>query len=336
MELVPLDAADPTAMAAWHAAYHEAMVADVQHPSPWMLEEMRAQLLGESPGERVEAWAGHVDGRLAVTGVLELPQLDNLDMAYLEVATPPAQRRRGHGSRMLEHLTALAARQGRRTLLVEAAWEYDAAPDGAGTPNADFLTGRGFAFSLGDVKRALDLPVPEDRLDRLEQESRAAHAAYTLRHFAGPVPDDIIDALGELVGSLATEAPMGDLELEREVYDAARIRAEEKIQEAAGRLKYTTVAVAPDGELAAYTDLVLPAHDPGHVHQWGTLVRPEHRGHRLGMAVKVRNLRELQAAQPGPRLLYTYNAEVNLHMIAVNEALGCYPVGRLGEFQRKL
>jgi len=84
----------------------------------------------------------------------------------------------------------------------------------------------------------------------------------------------------------------------------------------------------------AYSELVLPGFDPGHVYQWGTLVRPEHRGHRLGMATKVHNLRLFQRDHPGPALLMTYNAEVNRPMIAVNEAMGFRPVQRLGEFHK--
>ena len=33
--------------------------------------------------------------------------------------------------------------------------------------------------------------------------------------------------------------------------------------------------------------------------------------------------------------LITYNAEVNRHMIEVNERLGFLPVARLGEFQKR-
>ena len=150
------------------------------------------------------------------------------------------------------------------------------------------------------------------------------------------MPEDIIDAFGDLVGSLITEAPMGDLDFEPEVFDATRIRADEKVFEASGRTKYTTVAVAPDGSLVAYSELVVPTYDPEHVYQWGTLVRPEHRGHRLGMATKVHNLRRFQAAESGRTRLFTYNAEVNTHMIGVNDAMGFRPVQRLGEFQKKL
>jgi hypothetical protein len=50
----------------------------------------------------------------------------------------------------------------------------------------------------------------------------------------------------------------------------------------------------------------------------------------------VHNLRRLQDDLPAAGVLYTFNAEVNHHMIAVNEAMGFRPVQRLGEFQKKL
>jgi hypothetical protein len=186
------------------------------------------------------------------------------------------------------------------------------------------------------VKRVLDLPVDDALLDRLARGSAPHPAAYTLRDFRGPVPEDIIDGFGALIGSLVSEAPMGQLELEPEVFHPDRIRADEKVFEASGRTKYTTVAVAEDGEVVAYSELVLPSHDPGRVYQWGTLVRPVHRGHRLGLATKVHNLRRFQEQQPGRALLFTFNAEVNRHMIAVTDALGFRPVQRLGEFQKRL
>lgn len=336
MDIRPLDPADPEAMAAWHATYHAAQVFGQEHPSPWMLEEMRADFLGDRTGQRTEPFGGYVDGRPVATGFIELPLLDNLHTAGVSVATHPEHRRRGYASAMLEHLTAIACAHGRTTLNADAVWAYDAPADGAGTGNADFLTHHGFVFSLGDVKRALDLPVDDARLDRLAGEAAPYHAGYRLRDFRGPVPEDIIDEFGDLIGSLITEAPMGDLDIEPEVFDAARIRADEKVFVASGRTKYTTVALAPDGEVVAYSELVVPTYDPGRVYQWGTLVRPGHRGHRLGLATKVHNLRRFQEHESGRTHVFTYNAEVNTHMVGVNEALGFRPVGRLGEFQKKL
>jgi hypothetical protein len=72
------------------------------------------------------------------------------------------------------------------------------------------------------------------------------------------------------------------------------------------------------------------------VQQSGTLVLPAHRGHRLGLAIKVANLRQLQAAiDDTPRLLHTFNAGVNAPMLAVNAQLGFRPVEVEEEWQRK-
>ena len=96
------------------------------------------------------------------------------------------------------------------------------------------------------------------------------------------------------------------------------------------------MALDADGVVVAYTDLATTVHEPGRAYQWGTLVRRDHRGHRLGVAVKVANLRLLERERPDVRRLTTYNAEVNAHMIGVNEAMGFVPVARLGDFQKPL
>ena len=264
MEIRPLDASDPDALAAWHAAHHEAHRFGLEHASPWMPEEMRAAFLSNRLGHRDLPFGGYVDGRVVVTGLLQLPLLDNLTQAHVDVATPPAERRRGHGAAMLAHLTGLAVEAGRSTLLSEASWTYEAAADGSGTANADFLTGQGFTLSLVDVKRLLPLPVDGDLLDRLAAEAGDHLDGYTVRSWSGPVPDDVIDGFGRLVGQLITEAPMGeDQDFEAEVFDAARIRNDEKVMAEAGRTKYTTIATAPDGEVVAYSEIGVPRYEPG-------------------------------------------------------------------------
>lgn len=336
VKITPLDAGDPDQMAAWHATYHAANVFGRAVSAPWRLEEMRAELLAEGRSERKLAWSGYVDGLLVTTGLISLPLQDNLHAASLDVHTNPEHRNQAFGSTMLDHLTSIARAHDRRTLTAEAASPYHGPADGHGHPNADFLLHRGFECALGDVMRVLDLPADEQRLRRLVEDAAPHHRDYTIRQFTGPVPADILDSFGVLIGSLMTEAPMGELEMENEVFDEERIREDESVFEASGRTKYTTIAVAHDGEVAAYSELVVPKHDPGRVYQWGTLARREHRGHRLGQATKARNLLWLQREHRDGGLLVTYNAEVNSDMIAVNEAMGFRPVERLGEYQKKL
>ena len=336
VDIRPLDASDDAALAAFHATYHAADVFGREHAAPWMLEEMRADLTGDRTGERFEAWTGRVEGDVVSCGLLVLPMKDNLELATVRVWTRPDRRRRGYGSAMLDQVVAAAAGAGRRTLVSEAHVPFEAREDGAGCPDPDFAYHRGWGFDMCDVVRVLPLPVDEGWLASLADEAAPHHTDYELRQFRGRVPDDIVEAFGALVGSLMVEAPSGAVTLEEEVLDVERIRSDEVVFAAAGRTKYTTVAVAADGSVVAYSELVVPAYDPGAVFQWGTLVHRDHRGHRLGMATKVANLRWVQRAAPDRSRVYTMNAEVNAQMIGINETLGFRPVERHVSLHRRL
>lgn len=84
-----------------------------------------------------------------------------------------------------------------------------------------------------------------------------------------------------------------------------------------------TVAVAPDGSLAGGTDIGYGVEE-GTTLAWqgNTLVMPEHRGHRLGLAVKVANHRAFARLAGGVEVLVTWNSHVNPWMIGINERLG--------------
>ena len=150
------------------------------------------------------------------------------------------------------------------------------------------------------------------------------------------MPDEIAQSWVDLWASLMTEAPVGDKELEPEAADVAALRADEDLLDRQGRTTYHTVALDAAGEVVAYTDLGTTIHDAGVVFQWGTLVRRDARGHRLGLAVKAANLQLIQRERDDVRRLVTWNAEVNEHMIGVNERFGFRVVARMGEFQKRL
>jgi GNAT superfamily N-acetyltransferase len=337
LEIRELDPADDAAMKAWHHAYavaerHE--LGDVA--GVWQLEEVRALMLDRGSHSWNGGWSGVVDGETVAAGWMRIPLLDNLDLADTRVHVLPDHRRRGHGSAMLAHLEDAARERGRRVLTALASWPYDAGSDGAGASGPGFAAARGWSLALSEVQRELRLPVAEEVLDRLARDAARAHATYTLRSWVGPVPDDLLQGWAEVTSSLATQAPTGDLELEPEVVSGEAVREREAVLERQGRTKYNTVALDADGVVVAYSDLATTVHEPGRAYQWGTLVRGEHRGHRLGIAVKVATLRLLQRERPDVTRVTTYNAEVNAHMIGVNEAMGFVPVARLGDFQKRL
>jgi RimJ/RimL family protein N-acetyltransferase len=335
LEIVPLDPFDSHAFEAWHEAYLLAEAASGAG-APWQLEEIR--VLMQEPSRRSEkaGWSGLVDGRVVTAGFLRVSLQDNLDRAEVAVHTVPDARRQGHGAAMLAHLEGAARERGRVILVGESAWAYADGPDGGGAPGPRFATALGFDLALGDVRRELRLPVADGVLEAMAAEVAPYHRDFEVRSFVGPVPEELVEGWARLTSSLMTEAPVGELDVEPEAADPALVRENEAMVELQGRRKYNTVALDGTGEVVAYTDLATTVHEPGRAYQWGTLVRRDARGHRLGLAVKVANLRLLQSERPDIEVLTTYNAEVNTHMIGVNERLGFVPVARLGEFQKRL
>src|SRR6202044_2585193 len=115
----------------------------------------------------------------------------------------------------------------------------------------------------------------------------------------------------------------GDSEREEELWDERRLREAEEIRVARGVSTYVAVTQhVPSGRLVAMSELLVSPHSPAQGWQAVTVVDRAHRGHRLGLAVKIANLDALAARAPAVRLIVTGNAAVNEPMIAVNDMLG--------------
>jgi GNAT superfamily N-acetyltransferase len=103
------------------------------------------------------------------------------------------------------------------------------------------------------------------------------------------------------------------------------------------RKRYTAaVEHLPSGHLVGFTVLSVPTQLHRAVDQYATLVLKEHRGHALGMLLKVGNLAHLERAKPGHPSVMTFNAEENRHMLDVNEAVGFVPVANESAWRKDL
>jgi len=338
MKILPLNPHDPVSFEAYYATYAAASLAGSasEYATIWQLEEARVAMAVANERRFRLGWSGLVDGSVVATGSLEGSTVDNTDLATVLVCCHPDHRGRGHAAAMLAHLEAEARDRGRSRLLAEVDWPYADGVGGDRSSDLAWARGHGFEVGLVDVQRRLALPVADELLDALATEAAGHHEGYELRSFEGRIPDELAEAWERLGATLMTEAPMGDIEREVEDADVAALRAREAVVAAQGRRKVNTAALASDGELVAFTDIAVTDHEPGRAYQWGTLVRPDHRGHRLGLAVKVANLRLLQQAEPPLETVVTYNADVNAPMVGINERLGFRPTAYLGELQKKL
>ncbi|KAA1422307.1 GNAT family N-acetyltransferase [Mumia zhuanghuii] len=327
MRIEEIDPDDDSALAAFHA-HEERVVATRPYGTNWTLPELTVAVRTDDPWtSRTLLWARHDDGDVIATGLLEVPLRDNTETAWIDVATAP-EHRDAVGA-FFEHLKQRVRGIGRGRLESVAKW----APGDEEGPDAKILRVHGFRLGLIEAQRVLDLPPDREHLAGLAERAAPHHAAYALRTWRGPVPDEVLEDYAAMRAVMAVEAPSGDMGWEKEDFPPERVRTEEAELAAQQRTPWTTVAVAPDGTLAGHSQIIVPATDPQNAYQWDTLVLTDHRGHRLGLAMKARNL--LAAADElGPRtLLHTWNAAENAPMVSVNEALGFRLAAMTGEFR---
>jgi GNAT superfamily N-acetyltransferase len=332
MEIRPLDLDDDAQL---RAAYDVCARAErVGRPDApiWSFEEFRGAVRSPDSGERQEAVVGRVDGEIVGFGVLYLFLLDNTDKGWLEVRVDPDHQRRGLGSALVGHLAAIADGEGRSELMTKTKVPLE---DVRTHGYTRFLTALGFEHANVEVVRYLTLPVDDDGLDRWAAEAAEHHPGYRIETFVDDIPADLVPPLCQLLGQLAVDAPTGTVEFEEEVMTPQRFEEMQAATKAMGRSRFETLAIAPDGVVAAQSTLAIPLDDNTDAWQWGTFVHREHRGHRLGLATKAANLRAVQRARPDLRRVITQNAETNDYMVSINVQMGFEAVEACAEFVRR-
>lgn len=267
----------------------------------------------------------------AVTGVADvwLPRRDNTHLVFATVRVDPVLRRRGIGRRLFEEVADRARRDGRTVIITDSADrpEYKA-----------FAAAMGQEHVYDEVFRRQDLTAIDwAGLDGEFAAARSLATDYDLRRIPGAVPDDLLDRIVTLTAAINDAPHTTELAMEDEVFTPERLRAFEAAQDGLGMRIYRVVAQhRATGELGGHTVVAVDADQPWFAHQYDTSVLQAHRGHRLGLLLKIDMLRWLAAEEPQLRALDTANAGSNEHMIRVNEILGYEVHDRILAWQRTL
>ncbi|KQQ00708.1 MULTISPECIES: GNAT family N-acetyltransferase [unclassified Rathayibacter] len=288
------------------------------------------------------AFLAELAGRVVGSGELHWSAEADDDAAWLSIAVLPGERRKGVGTALLERLSADAAGLGRRVLQTWTAHRADATGDrleplsGAGSipsadPGARWLTARG--WSLEQVERVSVARLPIESLGARRRAALEHSAGYEVLHWRGRTPAEWIDDLLLLRTAMTTQAPSAGLSVPEETWTRERLAAHEHGAAAGGRVELASAVLhRASGRLVGYCTIDLLPDRPA---LWGdTLVLPEHRGHRLGMLLKLDALEQLTATRC--RAVYTWNAEENRPMLTVNEAVGFTAVAFEGQWKTVL
>jgi mycothiol synthase len=250
---------------------------------------------------------------------------ENRHHAHVTVAVHPAVRGLGIGSVLLARAVDAARRWGCTVL------DFEARVGGPGEPflrrlGADRrLVERRSRCRTADIDRAL--------LEGWVRRAGERSAGYSLLTWAGRCPDDVLVDFLRLKGVMNT-APLEALD-----WDDERITPEQwRVKEAAGEAK----AIEPwticarhgeSGQLAGYTEMLLPGTWPEMAWQGDTGVWPKHRERGLGRWLKAVMALRLLDERPGVGHIETWNAGSNEAMLSINVAMGFRPLENWGDWQ---
>jgi GNAT superfamily N-acetyltransferase len=330
VEICWLDALEPAPgdVAGVAAVLAAAVEADSPHRPARTVSSLTTLMRQGWDGDPVTFGVARDRGRVVAVAELDLPRWDNQHMGYLEVTVDPLRRREGLGRRLFEAGVDLVRGDG-RTLVTTGGYDSPA--------SVSFAKSLGLDRATEEVERRQELLTLDRRgLAEVEADAERASAGYDLNRLPAWTPGGQLTELARLTGAI-NDAPLDDLDMEDEVFTGPRIRAFELAQLAQGRRMYRLAArERASGALVGHTVVGVEGERPWYGEQYDTSVVPEHRGHRLGLRLKLAMLRWLAEREPQLRVLNTWNAASNDHMIAVNEVLGYRVVGRVVVWQRHL
>lgn len=292
-------------------------------------------------------WLAALDGETVGRVGVDIPLEDDSRAAYWSIELRPAFW--GHGVEDAAYrLVEQTARTHGRTVLqswverAESPGPRIEPPTGFGSIAADdgftrFLLQHG--YSLEQVERVSHLVLAgvRPRLEELLAEAEAASSGYRVVQWMLPTPPEFLEATALMKSRMSTDAPSADLDVEEQVWDAERVvQHNQRYLDGGMTMQVTAAQHIESGALVAFNELVASGDLSAPSHQEDTLVLREHRGHRLGLLVKVAGLLSwLDAVPDSPRVI-TYNAEENRPMLDINEKIGFVPIAYEGAWKKVL
>ena len=312
MEVRLIDPGDDGALEEWHGVLHAVERDTWPDRAGFSLRDIRAFARHSGRYRRFDLLAaGEPGGPVIGVGMMEVPLRDNLHSAEITVAVHPGHRRRGAGTAIVQRMAAMGAADGRSTLNAIVDVPLAVAET---HPGAAFARRVGLRGHAAGNQRHLMVPMPAARVEELRGVVESARtqpptAASPSRRRG---PRSSCPTTASCCGACRRTSRRATATRRRRYGTRQRIREYDQLLEERGVWKLAAVARHVDsGHLVAFSELLLSPDAPTEAWQLATLVHPEHRGHRLGLAVKLANVEALARCGALVRRIVTGNAAVN-------------------------
>lgn len=308
----------------WAHVFIDAALADNGESDERSATDLRQ--MERNPSVERQLMAVIDDGRVMAGASVMFPVQDNLTHSFATVSVLPSHRRRGIGTRLVEWVQQSARERGRATLQMH----FNARP-GARPAGFDFAEHHGFDLAQRLLRSDLDVAGLSARVT-----DTAVAQGYRIVTEVG-LPESREVDYADFQVLMTHDIPLGDLALEPEIWDVERVRAMSERLDAMGRTRWLAWAEhEASGEVAGFTEIQWAPGLGSVAYQQDTLVRRSHRGHGLGLALKLANAAQVRASEPRIQTVRTWNADDNTAMLAVNAALGCTVGSEMLEWQKRL
>ncbi|GAA2838183.1 hypothetical protein GCM10010441_73140 [Kitasatospora paracochleata] len=297
-------------LADYHAMRAAAVSVDFPEDPPLTYEaavgRLRTPPVGDGP---CRFWVGSLDGRLAGSVRIALPEGSNSGIAQVEVHVHPELRRLGVGTALLRAAMPAVLESRRGTVLGQPM-----KPDSAGAP---WVAGLGFEVTHSMVMQVLRIATTPARLWEV-----SVPAGYRLTQWTGATPEQLIDSYA-VARQAIQDAPSGRTSYRETAWTPDSVRDADRELAAAGAEQRVVIAIDDTTEQVVGVHVVhnYPhRREIGYIHD--TSVLAAHRGHGLGLAMKAAMTRLITDERPDMNLICTTTATTNTHMININHALG--------------
>jgi GNAT superfamily N-acetyltransferase len=331
VDIIELKRDDEELLHQWYDAMRAALTDGFPYPIYLAYPSVRQAFVDPPPHSHrrllAAVEADHVVGGVEIVLETEV----NRRRAELELGVVPTSRRRGIGGRLFDAAVRVCEEEGRSLYGSELTVPADAA-ETAGA--LKFARDRGFRAVHREDHLVLSVPIDDDRLTELTTAAATGRNAYRIRIWTDRCPDDLVPAFLRLREQMDSDVPIGDITLEYRAWTEERLRSSEE------RLarNYDAITAAAEhrasGELVGYSYLLVPREQPEILWQDDTLVMPEHRGHRLGLALKLATYEKLRHDHPNRSVVHTWTEPNNAAMLRTNRQFGYRNADLMVEVER--